>query len=59
MPANKKREVSKLMKHKCSIAEFSEVYPEPSRITKIEHFVKIVNSFERLTSFAENSFVDV
>ena len=41
------------------VAKFSEAYSESSQRTKTEHFVEIVNSFEPLTIFTENSILDV
>ena len=41
------------------VAKFSEAYSEPCQRTKTEHFVEIVNSFEPLTIFTENSILDV
>ena len=34
-----------LLENTYSVAEFWEVYSEPSRTTKIKHFVEIVNNF--------------
>ena len=41
------------------VVEFTKADAEPSRTTKIEHFVEIVKSFEPLTSFAENSILEM
>ena len=43
------------MENAYSVAEFSEAYTEPNRATTIQHFVKIVNSFEPLAVLAENA----
>ena len=43
------------MENAYSVAEFSEAYTETNRATTIEHFVKIVNSFEPLAVLAENA----
>ena len=41
----------KLQENTYSVAELSEVYSEPSRTTKIDHFVEINKSFKPLTGF--------
>ena len=35
------------------------MYLESNQTSKIEHFVEIINSFEPLTIFTENSILDV
>ena len=54
----KKIKIWELLEHIYVVAELSEAYSEPSHTTKIEHFVVIVNSFEPLTIFTENSLLD-
>ena len=56
----KQRKTWKILENTYSVAEFSEVYSKPSHTTKIGHFVEIViNSFEPLTIFAENTILDI
>ena len=44
------------MENTYSVAEFLEAYSEATQTTKIDHFV--VNSFDQLTIFTENSIID-
>ena len=45
----------KLLENTYFVAEFSEVYSQPNRTTKIHHFVEIVKSFNPLTFLQKTS----
>ena len=41
------------------IEQLTEAYSEPSRTSKIEPFVKIVNHFQKVNYFRKSSILDV